>query len=381
MGSCETMSYCCKIKDELHHTKIGMKKILIVAVVGVLLAILFWPSRTLKIASVENGNTVVLSNGATVRLLGVTPTQEAREELDNLKGIKVELVADQSADFDARKLSAYSSVNAYLLLPDNGYECVNATLLKKGLTSLVENCPDSLKKFRLYAAKGERQSEVPLTPDPGPKIDYSEDDIHLDPYTPSGERKHSAWYEDGSMNLEMLEEACDFNLPYTKKFANELAARAPGNFNPDQICEIFDYCYKKWRYVNDPADSEYVARASETISNSLIGDCDDFAVLMASCILSVGGRPCLNTGFNYSGGHAFAEVDIAQFNEGDVLRIVQEHFPEYNITNLSCRVDGEHKWLNLDWQAAHPGGAYYDCSRKWDSYPYENGTWVWKHLN
>lgn len=357
-----------------------MKKFIIITVVGILFAIFFWPDTVIRIKSVENGNTLVLSNGATVKLLGVMPTQEARTELYGLRNLPVHLVADGNAYYDMEKLTTNSFVNAYLLLPNNGYECVNATLLKKGLTTFVENCVDSLDSFRKYAEQASREG-APFTPEPAPEIVYSEDEIHLDPYTPSAERKHSAWYNDGNMNLEMLEEACDFNLPYTKKFANELAARASGNFNPRQICEIFNYCYRKWSYVNDPADSEYVAKASETIYNSLTGDCDDFAILMASCILAVGGRPCINTGHNQGGGHAFTEVDISLFNEIDVLNTIREFYPAANISFLNYRVDGQYKWLNLDWQADYPGGEYYNCSLRRDTYPYIDGSWRWVRLH
>ncbi len=360
----------------------SLKKILIFVSIAVLVVIMIWPSSVLKIKDVIDGNTVVLNNGATIRLYGVSSTNQAKEELELLKGYEVDLVPDASSYFDKERLSKGSVIYAYILLPDEDYQCLNSLIIKQGKANVVENCVDSIKAFKRYAQmRGNGGNTTPITPTPVDPIDYSKDEIVLPQYVADPERKHSAWFNDGSMNLEMLEEACDYNLPYTKKFANELAARSPGSFNPGQICEIFDYCYNKWRYVNDPIDTEYVARASETISNSLIGDCDDFAILMASCLLAVGGRPCLNTGTNYSGGHAFTEVDIAGFDESDVLRAVREHFSEYDITTLNYRVDGQHKWMNLDWQAAHPGGAYYDCSSGRDTYPYENGKWSWKKIN
>lgn len=361
-----------------------MKKLLIGISVILLLCIILWPESVLKIKSVESGNTVVLSNGAYVRLLGVSATDDAKEWLNELCGKEVKLVSDKNMfsirhfdDIDYEDLYIKTSIGAYVVLVKEK-QCVNAELLKSGKSLLVENLYDSLKVFRRYAKAGKerRGDEIPkVTPIP----EYEKDEIELDPYVPSGERRHSAWYHDGNKNLEMLEEACDFNLPYTKKFANEIAARSEGEFNPGQICEIFAYCNGKWSYVNDPADSEYVARASETISCRLVGDCDDFAVLMASCMLAIGGRPCINTGYNSSGGHAFTEVDIAQFDEDDVLRKVREYFPTYDIKKLNYRRDGEHKWLNLDWQTPYPGGEYYDCTRR-DTYPYIDGHWTWHQI-
>lgn len=356
-----------------------MKKFLAFLGVLILIVLWLWPDKVYRIESVIDGNTIQLEGGATVHLIGITSTNESKNLLENLCGKKLQLVPDKSSLFNPEYLDAFSSVYAYVVREDND-ECINAIILKERYANIEETTylKDSLVSFRAYA-NNSRQNK----PEPTPNttiIDYQKDKIFLDPYTPSEERKHSAWYTDGNLNLEMLEEACDFNLPYTKKFANELAARSPGNFSPHQICEIFSYCYKKWSYVNDPIDNEYVARASETINNSLIGDCDDFAVLMASCILAVGGRPCLNTGHNTSGGHAFTEVDISSFDEGEFLSVVREYFPSCDVQQLNYRLDSGRKWLNLDWQNAYPGGEYYDCSLERDSYPYENGGWTWKKL-
>ena len=79
----------------------------------------------------------------------------------------------------------------------------------------------------------------------------------------------------------MLEQAVDYTNSLTKSFANLLASKSEGSYNLGQICEIYSYLRKKWKYVNDPVDNEYVAYASESIQDcNLSGDCDDFAVLM-----------------------------------------------------------------------------------------------------
>ena len=318
-----------------------------------------------------------------VTLLGIDPTEEAEEYLKSLVGQKVVVVPDGTQFFMINRMKKGERYPAYLLLKKGGN--ISSQILRSGKSRLNEAAPlnDSLDNFRRWAQMGARGH----IPEPRIKprvIDYEEDDIIL-PTPPApvqpGERKHSNWYVDGNMNLEMLEDACDFNLPYTKEFANNLAAKSPGPYNIGQVCEIFDYCFDKWRYVNDPADSEYVARASETISASLTGDCDDFAVLLASCILAIGGRPCINTGQGPEGGHAFTEVDIAQWGESAVLEEVNKRFAAYNVSSLSTRRDGEHLWMNLDWQARYPGGRYYNCSYGRDAYPYLNGHFTWEKLN
>ena len=362
--------------------KLKFKHVIIFAIVVVIIAIILW-DRDLKIRTVVDGNTVELSNGVTVRLIGVSSTEQGKDYLKTYVDCPVSLKADKSNQFELPKFPEGMLVYAYVVSEDNK-DCLNAIMLKKGLCNLMVETylVDSLIKFEEYAKEGLGMQRVRPTPTPKIVIDYEDDDIIL-PIPPSPtkklERKHSVWYSDGNLNLEMLEEVCDYNCPYTKQFANSLAAKSSGPFNPGQICEIFEYCYNKWRYVNDPKDKEYVASASESIEGSLIGDCDDFSVLIASCILAVGGRACINIGQTETSAHAFTEVDISQFDESSVLNTIKSHFSQYNITSLATRRDGDRLWMNLDWQAAYPGGRYWQCSER-ESYPYEDGQWTWKKL-
>ena len=356
------------------------KKIFLIVVAIILVVFLIITTRGLKIKSIVDGSTIELNNGAYVTLLGLEPTAESQDFLEGLKGKKIKIVPDNSQFFNIKKMEKGVRYPAYVILKDGGN--VSSQVLSLGYSRLNEANPlkDSLASFREYAALAKNKQEPTIKPR---VIDYENDNIIL-PTPPQplqkGERKHSRWYTDGSMNLDMLEDACDFNLPYTKAFANKLAARSPGEYNIGQICEIFDYCYNNWSYVNDPADSEYVARASESISSSLAGDCDDFAVLMASCIIAIGGHPCLNVGYNPGGGHAFTEVDISGWDEQEVMSEIQKHFSAYEISELAIRREGNHTWLNLDWQASYPGGKYYDCSSSWNAYPYICGKWTWEKL-
>lgn len=357
------------------------KQIFLIVVAIILLGFFIISQRGLKIDQVLDGQTVKLNNGAIVTLIGIDPTEEAAQYLRNLEGKKVVVVPDGSQFFNVKKMEKGAKYLAYLNLKKGGN--INGKILVEGFSRLNEGVPlrDSLENFRLLAMSAPHNLPEPrITPQ---VINYEDDNFEL-PSPPApvkpGERKSDNWYPDGNMNLGMLEDVCDYNLPYTKSFANQLAAKSPGNFNIGQVCEIFDYCYNKWRYVNDPADREYVSRASESIAASLTGDCDDFAVLLASCILSVGGRPCINIGYNPSGGHAFTEVDISNWNESEVLSEIRTRFSAYPISSLNTRRDGNHIWLNLDWQASYPGGAYYDCSTSHDVYPYLNGQWTWEKL-
>lgn len=357
------------------------KHIILFILVVILIAIFVWPSGNYKIKSVEDGNLVKLDNGTRVKLIGISPTQQGKAYLeDNYIGASIKLKGDHLAPFREKGLSGKETIYAYVC--DKNGHCINAELLRLGKAELLEGAylSDSLKSFRKYALLGENDRTEPLVPTPAPVIKYEDDDIHLPKYDFewSKDRKYSHWFTDGSQNVAMLDEVCDYNLPYTKAFANDLAGKSPGNFNPGQICEIFCYCLNNWRYVNDPKGQEYVAKASESIAGNLCGDCDDFAVLMATCMLSVGGEVTITTGFNPDSGHAYAEVDIASFKDV-MLDAVRKRFPQYTITMLNTREDGSHLWLNLDWQASYPGGPYWKCAEK-DVYEFDTSTgkWLWK---
>jgi hypothetical protein len=61
----------------------------------------------------------------------------------------------------------------------------------------------------------------------------------------------------------------------------------------DQIMSMKDYVYKNWRYIYDPATKSDTWRSAEaTISlkykGKYAGDCDDFAILMASFCKQIG---------------------------------------------------------------------------------------------
>ena len=220
--------------------KLNSKRVFVIIVIIIIIAIIFWPDYdTFIIKSIENGQTLVLNNGSKVKLIGVSDTQEGMSELMSLKGEEIILQPDGCARFDSHLLGHNDVVYSYVLLVRNHNECVNATLLKKGLADLQEDTylTDSIISFRKYASFGNKKRKVNPTPNPVSVIDYEDDDIVL-PTPPSPDykrtRKHSCWYCDGTQNLDMLDEACDYTCPYTKQFANSLAKKSPGNFNIGQ---------------------------------------------------------------------------------------------------------------------------------------------------
>lgn len=358
--------------------------VILILFVGIIIYKYFVEGYTIE--KVIDGNTIVLNTGTTVRLIGVSNTKQAKDALQELKDERwrFDLQPDSHAAFSPDYLTKDMTVYAYLLLRDRSeYECINATLLKNGLADFlkIEALSDSTEAFQQYALEGKGKSSItPLVPEP---IPYEDDEIVLPtrPIIPDSvqyrRKQFQIFTSDKRHNLNMLDSACDYDCQYTRKFALELAAKSPGDFNIGQVCEIFNYCYNKWRYVNDPSGREYLAYASETIGNSLVGDCDDYAVLMASCMLAIGGDICISIASNSSSGHAFTEVDVAKLgSDAEICAQIRNKFPQYSnsIDDFKIRRDGNHRWLNLDWFSSYPGGKYYDYTLI-DRYTCIRATW------
>jgi hypothetical protein len=187
----------------------------------------------------------------------------------------------------------------------------------------------------------------------------------IDFIRPTGSRTRSEYinYYNITGEMEELITACDYDNPSVRNNSAALVSLSPGNFNLGQICDIFDFCYMNWSYVNDPVTREYYAKASETLKNGLNGDCDDFAILLCSMILSIGGEARINFAYDATSGHAFTEVNIGKTDRRAVERYLTAR---YGYAEMWHKEDGNGNWwLNLDWQGQYPGAKYWK---------YNNGT-------
>jgi tetratricopeptide (TPR) repeat protein len=160
------------------------------------------------------------------------------------------------------------------------------------------------------------------------------------------------------------------------KEAVGLALKYPGDHTIDQICSIYGYLKsgdgskQGWGYVPDPRGLDYFSYANESLvtgdGTNYVGggDCDDFAILMASLVESIGGTTRIVLAHNNStGGHAYTEVYLGQLNAtnnqvGEILKWLEQ---TYNTDKIYTHIDTDTKdvWLNLDWSADHPGGPLY----------------------
>ena len=111
----------------------------------------------------------------------------------------------------------------------------------------------------------------------------------------------------------------------------------------DQIIAMRNHVNANWHYIFDPESSHDTWRSAEaTISlkynGKYSGDCDDFAILMASFARQIGLRSRMVGGYDGVSGHAFAEFFLPKnLSNNSVLK------------GADVRSDYEGNWVSLDW--------------------------------
>ena len=119
---------------------------------------------------------------------------------------------------------------------------------------------------------------------------------------------------------------------------------------------IFKEIKSRWNYVHDPGHVEYYAPARESIIH-MSGDCDDYSILMVSCILAVGGEARIVRTI----GHVYPEVKIC--HKQDFIKynlLIRQLFEEESKgKDIFYHVDNEgYIWLNFDYTDTYPGGKF-----------------------
>lgn len=153
-------------------------------------------------------------------------------------------------------------------------------------------------------------------------------------------------------------------VPLVRDLAAGLAGEHPGSYYADgrspypgetgllQVLSIHRYVMGRWRYVNDPLyiRSNYHSPADRTIGAGFVGDCDDFAVLIASMVEAVGGTVRILHGTCEGGAHAWAEVLLGNAQARSRLEpVLQRAFPGRRVQFLQADTRGNY-WLSLDWE-------------------------------
>lgn len=111
----------------------------------------------------------------------------------------------------------------------------------------------------------------------------------------------------------------------------------------EQILAMKNYVQSNWHYIFDPEIGSDTWRSAEaTLSlkykGQYSGDCDDFAILLASMARQIGLKSRMIGGYNNGDGHAFAE-----------FLIPSNLYSENQLNNLDYRKDDDGIWVSLDW--------------------------------
>lgn len=152
-----------------------------------------------------------------------------------------------------------------------------------------------------------------------------------------------------------------------------LSLEFPGDGCISQICSIYEYMVGNWSYLRDPLRSELFQFSNKSLEYgkgkySGQGDCDDFAILLAALMESVGATPRIIFAYGPKGGHAYTEVLLGIYSGEDsdvgcMLRWLRERYDVQDINTHKDLKTGE-VWLNMDWWrerggAKHPGGPFF----------------------
>ncbi len=166
---------------------------------------------------------------------------------------------------------------------------------------------------------------------------------------------------DSVRELEVMyrfDQACDYDNPVTRGYAMQIAKPALSNtITIAQICDIFDAVRPPhWSYFPDPYGLfDTIAKASDSISLGLKGDCDDFAVLVASCIRAIGGACRIFVVEGSPSGHAFAAVFVGDSASGNKIgEYIRQRYKVVRDPIYGRFAEGEGWWLPLDWGGTPP---------------------------
>ena len=163
--------------------------------------------------------------------------------------------------------------------------------------------------------------------------------------------------------VKTYHEAVVPNVPCVRDFALSIVKKHQGTYylsdrrSPSKqgIKQVILLHYKisnKWKYISDPTvlQDDYFSTANHTIGNGLVGDCDDFSILMASCIEAVGGVARIMYGRCDAFAHAWAEVYVgSKLNLEKFKQRIRAAYkdPSRRIAH-SIDENGDY-WIPLDW--------------------------------
>lgn len=199
-------------------------------------------------------------------------------------------------------------------IPENAEEIT----LKAGISMMVET---SSGKWYDY----QRQYFEEFTVDVEPQAEMQET-----PYA----------YNPTSLFERVNEKITPYDLE-VRKMAAVSAKKYPGQYNIYQLCSLFDDTRDNIQYISDPRGRDLWSEPRDTLAVGA-GDCDDYAILLASLVESIGGTSRIYM----TDTHAFAAVYAGEEdNIENVIEDIQYYYgplPVYYVTDeYGC-------WLMMD---------------------------------
>lgn len=151
----------------------------------------------------------------------------------------------------------------------------------------------------------------------------------------------------------------------------EMARDVPGEFSINQVGAIYNHLVQGWSYLSDPSFQESYKSSSLTLDDGIkagtigAGDCDDFAILIASLIEALGGSTRIIIAQDLAvvetqSGHAYTELYLGHRNDPQLEEFRKWISDEYGVSSIPGIInDSEEVWLNLDYNSSYLGGPFF----------------------
>jgi WD40 repeat protein len=175
----------------------------------------------------------------------------------------------------------------------------------------------------------------------------------------------------GSNLQALIESKLDLENPSVEQTAVNMARDYPGEFSINQVEAIYNSLVQGWSYFSDPKFKESYKSANQSLQDGVkadmvgAGDCDDFAILIASLIESLGGstRIIFSQDEETGGRHAYAELYIGKKDDPrleDIKRLIRD---DYGVKSVPGMRGEEDIWVNLDYNSSYMGGPFFGGGR------------------
>ena len=165
---------------------------------------------------------------------------------------------------------------------------------------------------------------------------------------------------------ERVNELIDFDSENVTSAAAEATEGMGNEYNIGKVCAIFDYLDKNCVYTEDPGGDKWYS--PDELLDSLQGDCEDYAMLIAAMVEDIGGTSRIYL----TNDHAYAAVYIG--NTIEDYEQARDDIRAYYGADVKTHAmrDDTGYWMNVD-----PLGTFYAGGLAVGQSPTEmyNGSW------